>query len=284
MAKAVANFKLCVKCNRSLPLGEFYSNRQWKEQSYHDAWCKDCVQQYCKDMTSLKEYCFENNRKWDDDYWEAAYKKAQYYLSTNKVYTSPTAPADRKKAIIDEATCRQFYTMMNIKAFYGYVDNIKSNDIFDTQKIEMRDEKMTYSTIWRGYFTKEQVDILDATYEEYEKDFDLSNVSMRDYARKVAKASLNADIAEDKMRRGEISASEYKEVQKIFDDLSKSSNFAACARKPGSSTGLTSLGNIIYGLEINHQLDINPFSFPEDDIDKVMADYRHVAMAVGAQI
>ena len=136
----------------------------------------------------------------------------------------------------------------------------------------------------RGYFTKDQIAILDATYEEYERDFDLGNVSVRDYARKVAKASLNADIAEDKMRRGEISASEYNEVQKIFDNLSKSSNFAACARKPGSSTGLTSLGNIIYNLEINHQLDINPFIFPEDDIDKVMADYRHVAVAVGAQI
>ena len=284
MAKAAANFKLCVKCNRSLPLGEFYLNKGWKEQSYHDAWCKDCVQRYCKEMESLKEYCYENNRKWEDDYWDAAYKKAQYYLSTNKVYTNPTEAPEKKKALVDEMTCRQFFTMMNIKAFYTYVDRVKSNDIFDTQKVQARDEKMTYSTIWRGYFTKEQVDILDATYEEYEKDFDLSNVSVRDYARKVAEASLNADIAEDKMRRGEISASEYKEVQKIFDDLSKSSNFAACARKPGSSTGLTSLGNIIYGLEINHQLDINPFKFPEDDVDKVMADYRHVAVAVGAQI
>ena len=157
-------------------------------------------------------------------------------------------------------------------------------DAFDTQKIEEKNEKPVYDASWRGWFTPHQLAALNATYEEYEKDFDLSNVSMRDYARKVAKASLNADIAEDKMRRGEISASEYKEVQKIFDDLSKSSNFAACARKAGTSTGLTSLGEIIYALEINGDLSINPFTFPPDDIDKVYNDYAHLAAAVGSQL
>ena len=284
MAKTSANYKLCIKCNRSLPLSEFYPNKKWAAQSYHDAWCKECAQRYCTDQESLKQYCFENNRKWEDSYWDSSYKKAQYYLSNNPLYVNPKTPTEKKKAIVDEATCRQFFTLMNMKSFYTYLDNVKTNDVFEAQKIEERDTKMEYSKVWRGYFTKDQIAILDATYEEYERDFDLGNVSVRDYARKVAKASLNADIAEDKMRRGEISASEYNEVQKIFDNLSKSSNFAACARKPGSSTGLTSLGNIIYNLEINHQLDINPFIFPEDDIDKVMADYRHVAVAVGVQI
>jgi len=51
------------------------------------------------------------------------------------------------------------------------------------------------------------------------------------------------------MRRGEISASEYKEAQRIFDDLSKSSNFAACRRKPGEASGMGSLGEIIMRLE-----------------------------------
>ena len=284
MAKAAANFKLCVKCNRSLPLGDFYPNRKWAAQTYHDAWCRDCAQRYCKDQESLKDYCFENNRKWEDSYWDSAYKKAQYHLSNNHLYIDPRTPAEKKKAIADEATCRQFFTLMNMKPFYTFVENVDTGDVFDTQKVEERESKMIYSKIWRGYFTQDQIDILDATYEEYEKDFDLSNVSMRDYAHKVAKASLNADIAEDRMRRGEIPPSEYKEAQKNFDDLSKSASFAACARKPGTSTGLTSLGNIIYGLEINHQLDINPFTFPPDDIDLVMADMRHVARAVGANL
>ena len=72
MAKASANYKLCIKCNRSLPLSEFYPNKKWAAQSYHDAWCKECAQRYCTDQESLKQYCFENNRKWEDSYWDSS--------------------------------------------------------------------------------------------------------------------------------------------------------------------------------------------------------------------
>ena len=111
----------------------------------------------------------------------------------------------------------------------------------------------------------------------------LDNVSMRDYARKVVKASMNADIAEDRMRKGQITASEYKEAQRIFDDLSKSSNFAACRRKPGESSGLGSLGEIIMRLEISGGLKENGFTFPEDDVDKIIRDFRHTFISVGIE-
>ena len=284
MVKATANFKLCVKCNRSLPLSDFYSNRKWAAQANHDAWCRDCCNRYCTDVESLKQYCYENNRKWEDRFWESAYKKAQYALSTNKTYISTKTKAETKKSIIDAATCRQFFSMMNVKGIYEYTENMNNKNVLAKREDEEQLQKAKYDPVWRGTFTPNEIAAQNATYAEYEKDFDLSNVSMRDYARKVAKASLNADIAENKMRHGEISVSEYKEVQKIFDDLSKSSNFAACARKAGTSTGLSSLGEIIYALEINHELDINPFEFPPDDIDKVYNDYAHLAAAVGSQL
>lgn len=41
--------KLCIKCNRVLPLGKFYPNKSWQSQRYHDAWCKDCANRYCID-------------------------------------------------------------------------------------------------------------------------------------------------------------------------------------------------------------------------------------------
>lgn len=125
---------------------------------------------------------------------------------------------------------------------------------------------------------------MDSMYEEYEKDFDLSTVSRRDYVRKLIKASMNADIAEDKLRRGEITVTEYRDLNKIYDDLAKSSAIAEASRKAGGSTALNSLGNIILGLEINHHLDINPYTFPADDVDKVYNDYAHLVQAVGAQL
>lgn len=137
---------------------------------------------------------------------------------------------------------------MNLANVYCYTENIKNNGAETFVAPVQEEEKgpaLTYNKKWRGNFTDEQIEALEDIYSQYEEDFVLDNVNIRDYARKVAKASLNADIAEDRMRRGEISASDYKEAQKIFDDLSKSSNFAACRRKPGDSSGLGSLGEII---------------------------------------
>ncbi len=95
----------------------------------------------------------------------------------------------------------------------------------------------------------EQVEWMNEKYVQYSEDFVLDNINMQDYTRKVIKASLNADLAEDRMRRGQGTPDEYMKAQKIFDDLSKSSNFAACRRKPGESTGMGSLGEIILKLE-----------------------------------
>lgn len=108
-------------------------------------------------------------------------------------------------------------------------------------------------------------------------------MNIRDYAKKVAKASLNADIAEDRMRRGEITAGEYKEAQKIFDDLSKSSNFAACKRKPGDTAGLGSLGEIIMRIEATGEINTEGFNWPKDSVDMVLSEYKHSLVAAGIE-
>ena len=42
------------------------------------------------------------------------------------------------------------------------------------------------------------------------------------------------------MRQGQVGASEWEKAQAIFDNLSKSANFAACKRQPGDMAGLGS--------------------------------------------
>jgi hypothetical protein len=86
------------------------------------------------------------------------------------------------------------------------------------------------------------------------------------------------------MRRGQGTPDEYMKAQKIFDDLSKSSNFAACRRKPGESTGMGSLGEIILKLETQGYLDENPYTFPDDDIDKVIQAYKYTLESIGMDI
>lgn len=145
---------------------------------------------------------------------------------------------------------------MNLRQFYVFVENVRKDGTFaeemdDNDGDEMLDEKPHFSKEWGGYYTDQQIEIMNDKYERYEDDFVLDNVSIQDYARKVVKASLNADIAEQKYRRGDIGLTEYRDALRVFDDLSKSSNFAACRRKPGEAAGLGSLGEIILRIEVD---------------------------------
>lgn len=243
--------KLCLKCSRVLPLGDFYPNKKWTAQGYRDTWCRECAAKYCKNKEQVIQYCYENNRVWKESFWDSATKKAMHILATHPDYVNPKITSAKRRELEEQVASRQFFTMINMANVYDFVENVKSDGTLVPQGSLMDDdeaqprEKVVYNHKWRGSFTESQIRALEEIYEQYEEDFVLDNVNIRDYARKVAKASLNADIAEDRMRRGEISASDYKEAQKIFDDLSKSSNFAACKRKPGEASGMGSLGDII---------------------------------------
>lgn len=85
------------------------------------------------------------------------------------------------------------------------------------------------------------------------------------------------------MRQGQASIGDWKEAQAIFDNLSKSANFAACKRKPGDMAGLGSLGAIVAKVEMSGELDTPQATFPPDDIDRIIADFRHTIAAVGLE-
>jgi len=287
MAKKKVASKLCVRCNRVLPLENFSANRLWASQQYRDAWCTECTKNFCVDKETVKEYCFMNNRALKDKAWEAACKKAVYDLNNNKVYLNPMTPPEKKKQEEALAQARAFLLLKNNNYAYEYVENIHVMDVTQEGVVHgfVDDEnKPYYDQTWQGWFTPSQVEWMNEKYEQYSEDFVLDNVNMQDYTRKVIKASLNADLAEDRMRRNQGSPDEYMKAQKIFDDLSKSSNFAACRRKPGESTGMGSLGEIIVKLETQGYLDENPYTFPDDDIDKIIRAYQYTLKSIGMEI
>lgn len=287
MPKKKTLSKLCIKCNRILPLEKFSANRLWASQQYRDAWCTECTRDFCKDEDTVRRYCFENNREFKEKAWEAAKKKAAYDLNNNKVYLNPMTPPEKKKEEEELAQARAFLVLKNNAYAYNYVENIHVADSNDDAVVhEFTDErnKPYYDKVWQGLFTPEQVEWMNEKYAQYEQDFVLDNVNMQDYTRKVIKASLNADLEEDRQRRGQGSPDAYAKAQKIFDDLSKSSNFAACRRKPGESSGMGSLGEIILRLETQGYLDENPYVFPDDDVDKVIHSYEYTLESIGMNI
>ena len=291
--------KLCVKCGKVLPLNDFYRNREWSAQSYRDAWCKKCVNDFCTTRESLREYCWYNNRAWSDEYYDQALNRAMYSLSTSGDYLSAGGKdaEQKRKRLEEEAACRSFLGIMNLAGLYHYTENVDTDGNYRTyneksgegtiasnpQEPGLDDGELIFSREWNGLYTQRELDYLNDYYAQLEEGFVLDNQNIQDYARKAAKASLDADIKYNRMRQGLVSVAEWEKAQAIFDNLSKSANFAACKRKPGDMAGLGSLGAIVAKIEMNGELDTPQAAFPPDDIDRIIADFRHTVAAVGLE-
>ncbi|MEM5771112.1 MAG: hypothetical protein AAGU32_22960, partial [Bacillota bacterium] len=216
--------KLCVKCGQVKPLNDFMPHKDWATQSYHDAWCRACCLDFCVTPEALKEYCWYNNRRYSQAQYEAALKKAIYRLSNNEEYLRAANNPDKRAQLEMRHACRQFFSLSNLPNFYGYLDNISDEGgvaTYDHHQLETEamggDEPLQYSREWNGLYTQRDIDYLNGYYRQLEEDFVLDNENIRDYARKVSKASLDADLTYNKMRHGQASVSAWKEAQAIFD-------------------------------------------------------------------
>ena len=167
---------------------------------------------------------------------------------------------------------------------YKYVDNTKNGKVlsYDEAKangdiVEEVDENLkTFSKEFNGYFKRHEIEYLENYYNGLEKDFDLSDTNLRDFARKLAKASLLVDKAQDAYMSGRGSQADLKDATMQFDLLAKSGNFAACKRKPDDNTGMSSWSELTAKLETTGHPCTRKIEWPEDDVDRVINSYRHI--------
>lgn len=287
--------KMCLRCKRIKPLTDFYKNRAWTEQSGVDLYCKDCCKQMCIDMTTMRKYCWENNRLWMDDMWNAARKRAERVWANQKEWLNPRTSEKKKREIEDRMTCGMFFTVMNLAAYYKFVDNTDEDGqvrefnpdstdgrlikTADGEELENEGERV-YSATWNGMFTRREIAYLDRYYKRLEDDFLLEDVSIQDYARKICKASLEADNRYDLMRVGKCTSKEWQEAQNIFDALSKSASFTASQRKDKGGGESKVLTDWIRDVIVNHQARKPKITFPKDDIDRILEDFAHTDRAI----
>lgn len=271
--------KLCLKCGRVKPISEYYTNRDWEEQLGKDIWCKECVNR-CANKDEVREYFWENHRTWDDKIWLKAEERAEKLASNNTTYQK--ANDDRRKVILERLTCQQVPAVMSI--YYKYVENTtsyaeaKSNGEI---KEEVDPDVKTYSKEFNGYFKPSELSFLEEYYKGLEDDFDLSDTNLRDIARKLAKASLQADKAQDDFMAGRCDYSVVKDAISQFDLLSKSGNFAACKRKPGDTAGMNSWSELTVKLETSGHPCTRKIEWPKDDVDRVIDSYNYLIESLG---
>lgn len=287
--------KRCLMCNQVKSVMDFAPNRGWTSQQNCDLYCKQCAKGIVYDNETFRKYLWENNRLYSEAIWEAAWNKAKRRLNNLAEYNKKTLSAARRKELEDQYTAQEALVVMNLPQYYRYNENADENgnlDPFDADSLQgmivetedgkevMANDPPRYSKVWRGMFTKREIEYLDDYYDRLNDSFNLDDVSMQDYARKVAKASLDADNMYDDYRAGKCTQKQWLDAQNAFDSMSRSSAFTAVQRKERGQDTMKSLAEIIAEIEINHHAVMPQVTFPPDDIDKILEDFRHTSEAI----
>lgn len=275
--------KICSRCKQTRLLREFYSNRDWTEQLGKDVWCKECVSK-CATKDELREYFWENNRDWNEKLWAGSRKKAELAANKNKTYQK--AFPETQKSILDRLTCQYVVKAMQIN--YKFVDHTndihvqtyqdakEAGQVLDEKPEEQDPNVKVYSEEFSGYFKPDELRYLEEYYKQLENDFELSDVNLRDTAKKLAKASLQADRVQDRYMAGQATLQDVKDAMTLFDLLSKSGNFSASKRKPGDKGGMGSWSEIAFYLETNGHPMTRKIEWPKDDVDRTIDEFRHI--------
>ena len=90
-------------------------------------------------------------------------------------------------------------------------------------------------------------------------------------------ASLNADNANNRYRKGEIPIAEWRDAINLFDNLSKSSMFSACKRKVDDRETGMSFSEKSLQLQASGKIEmVQPFWKP-DSVDACIKEYMGIA-------
>lgn len=132
-------------------------------------------------------------------------------------------------------------------------------------------EPLIYSEKWRGKYTASDIKSLDAYYKALDQDYKIITENHRDYARKIAKASLQMDKTFDDMMNGVDGADKkYENATKVFDTLSKSAKFSESTRSV-NDVGISSFSKVAAMVESHNWIPEHK-PLEKDAIDELI-DY-----------
>lgn len=154
------------------------------------------------------------------------------------------------------------------------VDEQNENNYLAYQSIQVpisEPEELIYDDKWMGKYSQKDIDYLNNYYTGLERDYKIITENHRDYARKIAKASLQMDKAFDEMINGLDGAdARYKNAREAFDTLSKSAKFSESTRSV-NDVGISSFSKVAAMVEAHNWIPEHK-PLKKDTIDE-MIDY-----------
>ncbi|MGE5438095.1 MAG: hypothetical protein ACM3O3_12855 [Syntrophothermus sp.] len=295
--KVLTEFKKpCLKCSITLTIDNFYTNREWKSQYFRDAWCKKCVNDFVIDKDTLLIYFQNNKRVYKEKLWDWVTEYVDNFFTEDEEYNKMT-DLIKKAQIYYTKFFKIIYQQMNRIQYYEFSYSKCDDELTDEGQVSEVDRfnanisdksslnygMKSYSKIWLGDYTENEIAYLEEYFSGLQRDFKLENVAYINYARKWCKASLAMDKAFADYLDGKTGAERrYKDFKDVFEQLSQSAKFAERTRSENDAVGMGSFGELTKRLELDGYLQKEP-EFDKDELDKVLDEYRWILASVGEE-
>lgn len=187
------------------------------------------------------------------------------------IHQNNNRTVDEKAEILNKYS--ELFSIGNVNNTFMNVNsqNEKIVEKDEPQIIKKVKEPLIWSDEWKGNYTESDLQYLNSYYAGLERDYKIITENHRDYARKIAKASLQMDRTFDDMMNGvEGADKKYDNATKAFDTLSKSAKFSESTRSV-NDVGISSFSKITEMVE-NHNWIPEHKPIEKDEIDKLL-DY-----------
>lgn len=257
--KVICQNKDCDKMGRHLTLDDFYKSRNATVS--HHPYCKDCVNKMVdvNNLQSVYDVLKVLDTPFIMDIWnEVCNSESNNYLG------------DYLRIL--NFTQRRKYEGL------GYTDSIfeLSEDAIISEEVQTAiDEAPKWDDDWQGVYTKSDLKYLNDYYMGLQNDFKIVTTNHRDYARKIAQASLSQMKAYQRMLKNEEGSDvAYEKATKLFDMLSKSAQFAE-SQRGANDVALGCFGRVFDAVE-KHNWVPEHIPTDEDMYDKLLKQFSNI--------
>ena len=150
-------------------------------------------------------------------------------------------------------------------------------DSLHIDKDENGKEIKEWNDEWQGYYSKRELAYLNKYYQDLNNDFKIITTNHKDYARRIAQASLIMNDTYNVMRENpddKDAVNAYNTAVSNFDRLSKSAQFAESQRS-ASDVSLGCFGKVFDAVEKHNFV---PKHIPEDKdmFDKIIEQFMNI--------
>jgi hypothetical protein len=250
----------CTRCNKVKKKLDFYKASNVDNELGIIDICKDCLKK-----KSLNEF-----GKFDGKLLLSILK------DVNKPFINKLFEDINKLTIDEDKKISEYFRYLNMPYYkhkkWDDSDNVR--DCYNGDKLVIR-----YSEEWQGDYNERELEYLNKIYNELQRDYSIKTGNHEDYAKKIAKQSLEVNTLYEALRNCPSEEKKaysdlYKSAISLFDTLCKSAQFTASTRS-GNDVSLGCFGRVFDKVEKKQWIPTY-VPFEKDTYDLLIEQFSNI--------